>query len=99
MRQCARLFLLILQLNPHFLELCYYRDDSKREKKGTIDLRKFRGLRPNARIGNKDHVFAIETEDRKYIFRAPSHSTKNIWIAKLWEFFGQGWSLYCIVLK
>ena len=61
-----------------------------KEKKGTINLAKFVGIRPNARIGNKEFVFAIETEERKYILRAADLGTKNTWLAKLCELCGQG---------
>ena len=65
-------------------------DSTKKEKRGSINLSKFVGLCPNAKVGNKDHGFAVETEDRKYILRAPDAVTKNIWIAKLCELCGQG---------
>lgn len=68
-------------------------DNSKREKRGSINLSKFVGLYPNAKVGSKDHSFALETEDRKYILRAPDAVTKNIWIAKLCELCGQGESV------
>lgn len=61
-----------------------------KEKRGTINLSKFIGIRPNAKIGHKEHVFAIETEERKYILRASDLRTKNIWLAKLCEICGQG---------
>ena len=63
-------------------------------KKGTVDLAKFVGIRPNAKVGQKENVFAVETEDRKYILRAPDSTTKDIWLAKLCELCGQG-SLGC----
>ena len=72
------------------LELNYYMDSTKREKRGSINLSKFVGLCPNAKVGSKEHGFAVETEDRKYILRAPDAVTKNIWIAKLCELCGQG---------
>lgn len=75
------------------MELNYYMDNSKREKRGSINLSKFVGLYPNAKVGSKDHSFALETEDRKYILRAPDAVTKNIWIAKLCELCGQGESV------
>lgn len=72
------------------MELCYYNDKTAKEKRGIIDLSKFVGIRPNAKIGNKDNIFAIETEERKYILRAPDAVTKSIWLAKLCELCGQG---------
>lgn len=61
-----------------------------KEKRGTINLSKFIGIRPNAKIGHKENVFAIETQERKFILRAGDQRTKNIWLAKLCEFCGQG---------
>lgn len=77
---------------PTSIELSYYKDASKKEKLQTIDLSKFVGIRPNAKVGTKEHVFAIETEERKYILKAPDQNTKNIWLAKLCELCGQGQS-------
>lgn len=74
------------------IELAYYKDASKKEKRQTIDLSKFVGIRPNAKVGTKEHVFAIETEERKYILKAPDQHTKDIWLAKLCELCGQGQS-------
>ena len=65
-------------------------DKTKKEKRGSINLTKFVGIRPNAKVGNKENVFAVETEDRKYILRASDTSTKCIWLAKLCELCGQG---------
>ena len=81
---------LLPQNVPSSIELSYYKDASKREKRQTIDLSKFVGIRPNAKVGSKEHVFAIETEERKYILKAPDQNTKNIWLAKLCELCGQG---------
>ena len=75
---------------PQSIELSYYKDHTKKEKRQTIDLSKFVGIRPNAKVGTKEHVFAIETEERKYILKAPDQNTKNIWLAKLCELCGQG---------
>lgn len=63
---------------------------TKKGKRTVINLTKFIGIRPNAKVGHKENVFAIETEDRKYILRAPDQLTKNIWLAKLCELCGQG---------
>lgn len=81
---------LILQNDPSAVELAYYRDASKKEKRQSINLTQFVGIRPNAKVGTNEHVFAIETEERKYILKAPDQSTKNIWLAKLCELCGQG---------
>lgn len=79
-----------LQMDSSTLELNYYMDSTKKEKRGSINLSKFVGLCPNAKVGSKDHGFALETEDRKYILRAPDAVTKNVWIAKICELCGQG---------
>ena len=83
-------FSLSSQNSPSGIELSYYKDDTKKEKRQTIDLSKFVGIRPNAKVGTKENVFAIETEERKYILKAPDQNTKNIWLAKLCELCGQG---------
>ena len=72
------------------MELNYYMDNTCKEKRGSINLSKFVSLCPNAKVGSKDHGFAVETEERKYILRAPDAVTKNIWIAKLCQLCGQG---------
>lgn len=79
-----------LQSDPSTLELSYFKDVTKKGKQTVINLTKFIGIRPNAKVGHKENVFAIETEDRKYILRAPDQLTKNIWLAKLCELCGQG---------
>lgn len=77
-------------MDPTSVQLAYYKDNSKKEMSRVIDLSKFVGIRPSAKVGNNEHVFAIETEERKYILKAPDLQTKNIWLAKLCELFGQG---------
>ena len=79
-----------LQNDPDSIQLAYYKDEGKTEGRKVIDLSKFVGIRPSAKVGNHQHVFAIETEERKYILKAEDHDTKNIWLAKLCELFGQG---------
>ena len=80
----------LLQHDPNSIDLSYYNDRTMKEKRGTIDLAKFIGIRPNAKIGHKENVFAIETQERKFILRASDMRIKNIWLAKLCEFCGQG---------
>ncbi|XP_019856874.1 PREDICTED: uncharacterized protein LOC109585304 [Amphimedon queenslandica] len=75
--------------DPNSIDLSYYNDRTMKEKRGTINLAKFIGIRPNAKIGHKENVFAIETQERKFILRASDQRTKNIWLAKLCEFCGQ----------
>ena len=72
------------------VELCYYKDISRKEKKRVIDLSQITGIRPTPKIGSTEHIFAIETAERKYILKAADLNTKNIWLAKLCEFCGQG---------
>jgi hypothetical protein len=75
--------------DPCSIDLSYYNDRSMKEKRGSINLSKFVGIRPNAKIGHKENVFAIETKDRKYILRAGDIKIKDIWLAKLCEYCGQ----------
>ena len=39
---------------------------------------------------SKGHVFSIEIKDKKIMLKADDARVKNIWIAKLYEFAGQG---------
>ena len=84
------LLLPLIQFDPSSVVLVYYADKTKREKKGVLSLQNFRGIRPNVKVGTKQFVFAIETQDRKYILRASDQTTKGIWLAKLSEHCGQG---------
>lgn len=77
-------------MDPTSVQLSYYKDNNKKEVRRAIDLSKFVGIRPSAKVGNHENVFAIETEERKYILKAQDMHTKNIWLAKLCELFGQG---------
>lgn len=72
------------------INLCYYKDINKKGEARHINLSKITGIRPSSKVGSSDHIFAIETEDRKYILKAQDHNTKNIWLAKLCELCGQG---------
>ena len=79
-------------MDPSSMELCYYKDDSKREKKRVIDLNSIIGIRPTPKIGSADNIFAIETREKKYVLKAADMHTKNTWLAKLCEYCGQGLS-------
>ncbi len=79
-----------IQTDPDSVQLSCYKDETKKEGRKMVDLSKFLGIRPSAKVGNHQHVFAIETEERKYILKAQDEHTKNIWLAKLCELFGQG---------
>ena len=62
----------------------------KKDKRHVINLSSIVGIRPTPKIGSADNIFAIETKDRKYVLKAPDIHIKNIWLAKLCEFCGQG---------
>ena len=38
----------------------------------------------------KGHIFSIEIKDKKIMLKADDAKTKDIWIAKLYEFAGHG---------
>jgi len=71
------------------LEFSYYSDPLKKEKRGTIDLSKIVTVNPSPNK-SKEHVFSLETSDRKYIFKAADTQTKEVWVAKLLELCGKG---------
>lgn len=71
------------------LDLSYYADPTKKDRKGTVDLSKITTVNPLP-SKSKEHVFSIETSDRKYGFKAPDIQTREIWVAKLMELCGKG---------
>ena len=71
------------------MELAYYNDASRSDKKGSIDMTSITRIHPSASKA-KGHVFSIDFKDKKIMLRADDAKTKNIWIAKLYEFAGQG---------
>ena len=75
--------------NSATLDLSYYSDPTKKDKKGTVDLSKIATVNPLP-SKSKEHVFSIETSDRKYGFKAPDIQTREIWVAKLMELCGKG---------
>jgi hypothetical protein len=79
------------QSNPNSIELSYCRDNNgKKNKRHVIDLASIIGIRPTPKIGSADNIFAIETKERKYVLKAADVHIKNIWLAKLCEYCGQG---------
>ena len=79
--------------NPTSMELAYYSDSERKEKKGTINLTKIAKVSP---IGGKtkDHVFSIEkTDGKKLVLKAADIRIKNIWLAKLLEGCSKGGSV------
>ena len=86
------------QNDPGSIELSYYKDSIKKEKRRVIDLTNITGIRPTPKMGSSDHIFAIETVGRKYILKAADEDTKNIWLAKLCEFCGQGQLVFFFLL-
>lgn len=75
--------------NPRSVELSYYNDSDQSGKKGSIDLSAITRIHPSPSKA-KGHVFSIELKDKKIMLKADDAKTKNIWIAKLYEFAGQG---------
>lgn len=67
------------------LELVYFTDESKTKKKGVIDLTKFISIKPSVTVGGRDNLFALEIQGRTYIMQAANSSSKNVWLAKLYE--------------
>ena len=79
------------QSDPSSIELSYCKDNgSKKEKRHVIDLASIVGIRPTPNFGSADNIFAIETKGRKYVLKAADVHIKNIWLAKLCEYCGQG---------
>ena len=76
--------------NPRSVELNYYTDSSMSERRGTIDMTSITRIHPSPSKA-KGHIFSIEVKDRKIMLKAEDPKTKSIWIAKLYEFAGQGW--------
>lgn len=80
------------------LDLSYYSDPTKKDKKGTVDLSKIVTVNPLPNK-SKEHVFSIETSDRKYGFKAPDIQTREIWVAKLMEMCGKGWCMFVVYVS
>ena len=71
------------------MELAYYTDSNLVEKKGTIDIAAITRIHPSPSKA-KGHIFSIEVKEKKMMLKADDVKTKNIWIAKLYEFAGHG---------
>ena len=79
--------------NPRSVELTYYTESDQAEKRGTIDMASITRIHPSPSKA-KGHIFSIEVKDKKIMLKADDAKTKSIWIAKLYEFAGQGWFVY-----
>lgn len=75
--------------DPRSVELTYYSDSNLEEKRGTIDMPSITRIHPSPSKA-KGHIFSIEIKDKKIMLKADDAKTKGIWIAKLYEFAGQG---------
>lgn len=66
------------------IELTFYSDHHFTEKKGHMSLARINKIHPN--FGKaKERAFAVETKERKLVFKAEEESERNIWVAKLFE--------------
>lgn len=77
--------------DPRSVELTYYSDSNQEEKRGTIDMPSITRIHPSPSKA-KGHIFSIEIKDKRIMLKADDAKTKGIWIAKLYEFAGQGQS-------
>ena len=75
--------------DPRSVELTYYTDSNLAEKKGTYDMASITRIHPSPSKA-KGHIFSIEVKEKKVMLKADDAKTKNIWIAKLYEFAGHG---------
>ena len=75
--------------DPRSVELNYYTDATMTEKRGTIDMPSITRIHPSPSKA-KGFIYSIEIKDKKIMLKADDAKTKNIWIAKLYEFAGQG---------
>ena len=60
------------------------------KKKGSVDLTKFVSIKPSVTVGGRDNLFALEIQGRTYIMQAANSSSKNVWLAKLYEALSGG---------
>lgn len=69
------------------------------KKKGSVDLAKFVSIKPSVTVGGRDNLFALEIQGRTYIMQAANSSSKNVWLAKLYETLsgGEHLCLRCVV--
>lgn len=82
-------------INPGAVELSYYTDPMKQEKKRSFPLSRVVKIHPTFSKA-KDHSFAVELPEHKFLLRAPDGNSKNVWVAKLCEFSGQGQWRVCV---
>ena len=75
--------------DPTSVELVYYADPRKKELRGTIPVESLSKVY-HTPSKNKEHVFAVETDDKKFLLKATEHNTKSIWLAKLMELISHG---------
>ncbi len=71
------------------LDLSYYSDCEKKDKKGSIDFLKMRSVNPVYNKSN-DNVFSVEMVDRKFMLKSPDKQGKAVWVAKLLECCSKG---------
>ena len=55
-----------------------------------MDLTKFVSIKPSVTVGGRDNLFALEIQGRTYIMQAANSSSKNVWLAKLYEALSGG---------
>jgi hypothetical protein len=75
--------------DPRSVQLTYFTDSNLAEKRGTIDMPNITRIHPSPSKA-KGHIFSIEIKDKKIMLKADDAKTKDIWIAKLYEFAGHG---------
>ena len=63
-------------------------DSNQADKRGSIDLASITRIHSSSK--GKGHIFSIELNEKKIMLKAEDAQTKCIWIAKLYEFAGQG---------
>jgi len=80
---------LLNPMDPSSLDLSYYSEADRRDKKGTVNLQEIRAVNP-IYTKSKGNVFSVETEDRKFLLRAPDEQQKAVWVAKLLEGCSKG---------
>lgn len=71
------------------------------KKKGSVDLTKFVSIKPSVTVGGRDNLFALEIQGRTYIMQAANSSSKNVWLAKLYEALSGGecmWREYFLLV-
>ena len=74
---------------PASLELEFFADYHMMDKKGQMSLARVTKIHPT--FGKpKELAFAVETKERKLVFKAEEEAERNIWVAKLYELCGTG---------